>query len=102
MGSGDFGIEPTAVEQAAGELTGYGDQMEAAGRLLQVTGVAPPNALPGGLVAKALAVAATTMSRSVAGEGAATCATAGSLRTFVAMVCTAETEAATDLDGAAS
>lgn len=24
MGSGDFGIEPTAVEQAAGELTGYG------------------------------------------------------------------------------
>lgn len=102
MGSGVFGIEPAAVEQAAGELTGYGDQMEAAGRLLQVTGAAPPKALPGGLAAKALAVAATTVSRSVTGEGATACDTADSLRTFVDTVCTAETEAATDLEGAGS
>lgn len=101
-GSGVFGIEPAAVEQAAGELTGYGDQMEAAGRLLRFTGVAPPTALPGGLVAKALAVAATTVSRSVTGEGTAACATADSLLTFVDTVRTAEAEAATDLEGAGS
>lgn len=102
MGSGVFGIEPTAVEQAAGELTGYGDQLGRTGKLLQVTGVAPPGALPGGLAAKSLAVAAVSVARSATGLGDAACTTADSLRTFVSAVRTAEADAAADLEGAGS
>lgn len=101
-GTGVLRITPESVDRAAGELTGHGDQMKRAGMLLQVTGVAPPSALPGGLAAKALTVATTMMARSATAEGDAACTTADSLRTLVDTVRTAEAEAAADLEGVGS
>ncbi len=98
-GTGVLRVRPENIDRAVGELAGYGDRLGTAGQRLPFTGVAPASALPGGLAAKALALAAVTVGRATTTEGASVESAADSLRIFAEAVRTADSDSGESLCG---